>query len=178
MKMQVVWARTMLAMLLLAVSACGAETDSKGKFQASLDLNDDASAADVGLPAYPGSKPFKEADDSSSGANVGLSTSLFGFKVVALKLQSADKPERVAAFYRDALSKYGAVLECRDDAAIRADTSRSDDALTCDSNDYGKHTVVYKVGTKQNQRLVAIKPLGDGSQFNLVHIDVRDDAKH
>src|SRR6185369_4952486 len=109
--------RVVVAMLSLAVGACGAgETHSDGELEVGLRLSDEATAADAGLPTYPGSKPYKDDEDSSSAANLGLSTPLFRFKVVAMDLQTADEPERVARFYRQALSKYGSVLECSDAA--------------------------------------------------------------
>src|SRR5689334_10174429 len=104
-----------IVVLAFVASACSAgDSSSAHQLDMSLNLRDEAKAQDVGLPAYPGAKPYTEGDDSSSGANLGLETPWFGFKVVALKLETRDDPKRVAAFYRDALSKYGHVLECTD----------------------------------------------------------------
>jgi hypothetical protein len=161
-------------MLLFGVGACSADDSvSSNGIEASLRVNVEATAKDVGLPAYPGSKSYKEPGESSSGANIGLSTSLFGFKVAAVKLQSADKPEQVAAFYRKALSKYGDLLDCTDSAATRK-TATSNDGLKCEPGDSDEQRIVYKVGTEKNQRVVAIKPHGKGAQFDLVHVNVRD----
>jgi hypothetical protein len=160
-----------VALLLFGVGACSAEDSGSGHgIEASLKINDEATAADVGLPTYPGAKLYKEHGDSSSGANIGVSTSVFGLKVAAVKLQSADEPERVARFYRKALSKYGNVLDCSDAAA----KTSADDGLKCEAGDSDGHSQVYKVGTKNNQRIVAIKPHGKGSQFDLVYVNVRD----
>jgi hypothetical protein len=171
----------LVVMLSLVAGVCGAaETDSQGGLDVGIKVSDEATAADAGLPTYPGSKPYKDADQSSSGANIGLSTPLFGLKVVAMNLETPDKPERVAAFYRKALSKYGNVLECRD-AADQEEKSKSGDAsndeLVCDADDPGTNSVVYKVGSEDNQRIVAIKPHGSGTRFSLVHVDKRDKAK-
>ena len=176
MNVHVACGRVVGVMLFLALGACSAgETDSAGGLE--LRFNDEAAAADVGLPAYPGSKPYKEDDQSSSAANVRLSTSLFGLKVVGVNLETSDKPEKVGAFYRQALAKYGNVLECSDEAE-RSMNSKPDaeggDELECESDDPGANSVVYKVGTEENQRIVAIKPHGDGARFSLVHLDVRD----
>jgi hypothetical protein len=165
--------------LSLAVGACAkGEAGSGGDIEVGLKLSDTATAADVGLPAYPGSKPYVESGDSSSAANLGLNTPLFGFKVVALKLQVAAAPDRVAAFYRQALSKYGKVLDCSAgvDAPRKSKADTEDDAeLTCDADE--TDDLVFKAGTENNQRIVAIKPYGTGTQFNLVHVDVRGDSK-
>lgn len=168
-------ARTLaVAVLLFGVGACSADDSaSSGGIEASLRLDDEATAKDVGLPTYPGAKLYKEPGESSSGANIGLSTSQFGFKVAAVKLQSADKPEQVARFYRKALSKYGDLLDCSDGAATSGKTTASE-GLKCDPSDSDGHSHVYKVGTKKNQRIVAIKPHGQGAQFDLVYVNVRD----
>lgn len=178
MKARVAYSGIAVALLSLAVSGCGAsENGANGGL--ALRVSEEANAADAGLPAYPGAKPYKEKDESSSAANLGISTPLFGLKVVAMNLETGDDPERVAKFYRQALSKYGNVLECTDTAdRTRKSRSRDDDAddeLECDFDDPGSHSVVYKVGTEKNQRIVAIKPHGNGTRFSLVHVDVRGD---
>jgi hypothetical protein len=172
MKMRGMCSRLAVAMLSLAAGACSAgDSDSKG-VEGHFILSETATAADAGLPAYPGSKAFTDDDDSNSAANIALSTSLFGFKVVAMNLESADKPERVAAFYRQALSKYGTVLECSD-SADAAKQPEATGVLKCESDERESHSIVYKVGTDENQRIVAIKPHGSGTRFDLVHFDIR-----
>jgi hypothetical protein len=54
---------------------------------------------DTGLALYPGAQPKKDMKDDS-GANVDISSSFFGVKVVALKFQSNDAPDKVLSFYR------------------------------------------------------------------------------
>jgi hypothetical protein len=95
---------------------------------------------------------------------------VFGLKVTAVKLESGDEPEQVARFYRKALSKYGDVLDCSESAAKAAASG----GLKCEASDSDGHSQVYKVGTEKNQRIVAIKPHGKGSRFDLVHVNVRD----
>jgi hypothetical protein len=163
---------------LLAAAACTADDADSGGI--GIRINDEAAAKDAGLPHYPGSTPYKDDDDSSSGANIRLSTASFGFKVVALNLQTPDKPERVAAFYRKALSKYGRVLDCSDGASKDAKSepsSRDDNELGCDDDDGGSHSIVYKVGTEDDQRVVGIKPHGAGARFSLAHVQTRGEKK-
>lgn len=175
MKMQLRVTRIVAAATLsLAVGACGAGEGGPGEL--GLKISEEATPRSVGLPAYPGSKPYK-GDDDSSAADIGISTPLFGLKVVAVELEAPDEPEKVAAFYRKALAKYGEVVECidGDDAAAANERSDSSDQLTCDPDEAGSNSVVYKVGTEKNQRVVAIKPLGQGTQFSLVHVNIRGD---
>jgi hypothetical protein len=155
--------------LFFALSACDA--DPKGQLAADFHITDEVASKDLGLPRYAGSKPYRDDDEDSSAANIGLSTPLFGFRVVAMKLETSDRPEQVAAFYKQAMAQYGSVLEC----SQRNGKSSSDkEALSCDSDDAGKHKIVYKVGTEDNQRIVAIEPHGTGTRFSLVRLDMRD----
>lgn len=161
-----------VAMLSLTAAACNAGDSGQNGLEARFRVSEAAAAADIGMPVYPGSKPYKDEDDSSSGANIGISTSLFGFKIVAMKLEATDTPEEVALFYREVLSKYGDVIECKEGAEGRNKSYQGD--LECDADESEEH-LVYKVGTEKHQRIVAIQPHGNGTRFNLVHLDVRDE---
>jgi hypothetical protein len=172
--------RVFAALLLLALGGCGAREDGSGEIELGLKATDKATAEAAGLPAYPGSKPYKDDDDDANAVDFGISTPLFGLKVVAMELETSDKPERVAAFYQKALSKYGNVLECShvEDSKRKSERSADSDELTCDSDEPGTHDVVYKVGTEKNQRIVAIEPHGSGTRFSLVHVNVSEDDEH
>jgi len=177
MKVPAACVQTLVAMLALSVTACGTgEDDAKDKFGMGFIIGG-ASPADVGLPTYPGAKPYTESDkDSSSSADIDINTPLFGLKVVAMKLETGDEPEKVAAFYKRALSQYGRVLECVDGESAATKTRRDandSEELTCDQNEPEADEVVYKAGTDSNQRIVAIKPHRGGSRFSLVHVDMR-----
>lgn len=163
------------ALLSLSVGACGAGEGGSDGLNLGLKVSEEGTAQGVGLPAYPGSKPYKDGDDSNA-ADVGISTPWLGLKVVAVELQTPDDPEKVADFYRDALAEYGEVLDCSNNRDSRSRAVGDDtDELTCESDDFGSHNIVYKVGTKNNQRIVAIGPHGSGTQYNLVYLNVRDD---
>jgi hypothetical protein len=167
------------AMLTLTVAACGADESGRGDLDLGFSVTDEATARDVGLPTYPGSKPYKDDDDDSGAARIGISTPLFGLKVAAVELETTDQPQKVATFYKKALSKYGKVLECSEgDVEIESlSTSAGEGDLKCDAGNPEEHSVVYKVGTEANQRIVAIKPHGSGTQFSLVHVDTRDESE-
>ncbi|HEX6504573.1 MAG TPA: hypothetical protein VF011_15140, partial [Terriglobales bacterium] len=83
-------------------------------------------------------------------------------------------------FYTGQLKKYGKVLECHSSwkgghATINRSGSKPKE-LKCDE-DSGDSTEL-KVGTEDNQHIVAIKPQGKGSKFALVfvHIHGKDDT--
>jgi hypothetical protein len=146
-----------------------------------LHVSKGADVRDTGLPVYPGARrKQKDEDGSSNGANVNVSSSLFGLKVVAVEYLSDDSPEKIIAYYTDQLKKYGTVLEChtnknRAGANIDPDDdSRESKPLKCDGDNHGK-VIELKVGTRQNQHIVSIRPAdsGQGSDFGLVYVQVR-----
>jgi hypothetical protein len=133
-----------------------------------------ANAADVGLAVYPGARlKQKDHDGSDKSANVNISGFGFGLKVVALEYESDDSPAKLIAFYRDQLKKYGNnVLECHTthldvNTDMKGEDSTSHE-LTCEGA--SGSDVELKVGTKENQHIVAVEPDGKGSSFSLVYV--------
>src|SRR5206468_713167 len=109
---------TLPAMIALAVllSGCSIHEDKSGDSKrvdidtpvGGLHVSKEADVRDIGLPIYPGARvKEKEADGQEKSANVNISSSFFGLKVVAIEYQSDDSPDKVIAFYRDHLKKYG-----------------------------------------------------------------------
>lgn len=131
-----------------------------------------ADAADVGIVVYPGARLKQEdSNGSDKSANVNISGFGFGLKVVALEYQSDDSPDKLVAYYKDQLKKYGTVLECHTSHFNLNTGHASDhhsDELTCEG-DRGSN-VELKVGTKENQHIVAVEPDGKGSSFSLVYV--------
>ncbi|PYX25048.1 MAG: hypothetical protein DMG82_06375 [Acidobacteria bacterium] len=153
-----------------------------------IHVSQDANPRDTGLATYPGARPKeKSSQHDGNNANVNISSGFFGIKVVAIEFVSDDPPEKVAAFYRDQLKKYGAVLECHTDnphqdaGDVDVDLGKDDKAkskkLTCE-HDSGK-SLELKVGTKDNQHVVSISPQdkGKGTDFALVFVQARGSSK-
>ena len=166
-----------LVLLALALPLCAQEHD-KGF---SLSASQEASAKDIGLPLYPGAKPHQDNNDDSSAVQLGFSGGDSGFHLAVAKFESADAPDKVAAFYRQALAKYGKVLDCSASAkpAGGEQAAAPKGQLTCDS-DWGKAgEFVYKAGTREKQHVVGVQPEGNHSTFQLVYLMQRgvDDKK-
>ena len=150
-----------------------------------IHLNKDASAQDTGLPVYPGAKTKnKDSGHDDNNANVNISSSFFGLKVVAIEYMTDDPPDKVAAYYKDQLKKYGAILEChttdKHNDAGDVDVSIGDDKDKKLSCEHGSGpTLELKVGTKDNQHIVSISPndKGKGSNFALVFVQTRGGNK-
>ena len=137
-----------------------------------IHVNGGADVRDTGLPVYAGAR-LKKKDDSGDekSANVNISTSAFGVKVVAVEYESDEAPNKLIVYYKSALKKYGNVLECHTEGGHDNYEGDSDE-LKCEGNNRGS-TVELKVGTKSNQHLVEIKPQGKGSDFALVYVRTR-----
>jgi hypothetical protein len=171
-----------LAVVLLSGCSVNVKKESNGQDK-QVDINTPmggihvskgADVADTGLAVYPGArlKPEESGHDDKS-ANVSISGFGYGLKVVALEYESDDAPEKILAFYRDQLKKYGSVLECHTSGHFNmnmkySDKSSESHALTCDSSS-GKN-VELKVGTDENQHIVAVESEGKGSSFSLVYV--------
>jgi len=148
-----------------------------------------ADVRDTGLPVYPGARQ-KDTDKAGEekSANVRISSGFFGLKVVAIEYLSDDPPEKVVAYYKDQLKKYGTILEChtsdRHNDAGDVDVNIGDDhdkkesqKLTCEHN--SGTTIELKVGTKDNQHLVSVSPQdkGKGTDFALVFVQTHGGDK-
>src|SRR5438874_6204454 len=103
-----------------------------------------ADVRDTGLPVYPGATAKeKDNSDGEKSANVVISTSAFGLKVVAVEYETRDAPSKVVGFYKDQLKKYGNVLECHTDKHDYTHSGHSDkdsEELKCEGNNQGKTT--------------------------------------
>ena len=170
---------TLCGTLCICLGLRAQEKPEKGDQGAGIYFNAEANGKDVGLPIYPGARPHKDKDEDKPSAKFGLWGGSFAFKLAVVKLESNDSPQKVAAFYKKALAKYGMVLDCSDASSqtSQKDENESSKKLTCegDKPDPGKMT--FKSGTKEKQHVVGIEPNGSGSAFQLVYIESPDSDK-
>lgn len=168
---------TLSASLLLLGAACTVQKQGEGenknvKIETPLGgLKVDTAGVnpnDVGLAIYPGARLKPEHGGDHTSANVNISSSLFGVKVVALNYASDDPPEKLIDFYKKELAKYGEVLECKNGVHEDGDQIRCNDKP---GHDRDKTELV--VGTKERQHIVSVKPDGKGAQFALVYVQTR-----
>jgi hypothetical protein len=165
----------LLAAALTAAPARAA--DGETGFSAGFQVTKSASAQDMGLPVYPGSvpRPKEGKDGDDSAATVGMHWgSLFGLTVQVLKFRSAGPVADVAGYYRDALARHGAVLDCSHGVPRAPAPPKGDDTtLRCDSDGAKPGEFVFKTGTQRHQRVVAVRPAPQGADFDLVRVEVR-----
>jgi len=142
-------------------------------------LSKEASAKDIGLPFYPGSKPHKDESSDSPAVRMGLWGGGSGFKLAVAKRETDDSPDKVAAFYKKALAKYGKVLDCSNPSP-QPDAKKDDSShtLTCGDDKPEKGGMLFKSGTKEVQHIAAIQPHGRGALFHLVSLAAWDTDSH
>jgi len=146
---------------------------------------DTTTAADLGLPAYPGAQLMKDNDEHKS-ADVHMGFGEWELRVRAVSYETPDKKDQVVAFYKKALSRYGDVIVCQGNTPVGTPTATSE-GLTCaddkdntttvqiDRNDYGtsKDSLELKAGSKRHQHIVGFEAPGNGqTRFALVALDL------
>lgn len=171
---------TILSVLLLPACSLNVKKEKNGEEKqvdistpvGGIHVSKNADAQDVGIAVYPGARlKQQDSDGGDKSANVNISGFGFGLKVVALEYESNDAPEKLVAYYKDQLKKYGSVLECHTshfNLNMGHGSDHHSDELTCEG-DRGNN-VELKVGTKENQHIVAVEPDGKGSSFSLVYV--------
>jgi hypothetical protein len=145
---------------------------------------DQTSAADLGLPPYPGAQQIK-GDDKHKSADVHLGFGEWELRVRAVSYGTADSEDKVTAFYKKALGRYGDVITCQGHSAVGTPAVTSQ-GLTCsddgnsanvkiDHKDYGtdENSLELKAGSKRHQHIVGFESPKDGqTRFALVALDL------
>jgi hypothetical protein len=144
---------------------------------------DQTTAADLGLPLYPGAEAIT-GDDQHKSADVHLGFGEWHLRVRAVSYSSADPQDKVTAFYKKALGRYGDVITCQGNTPVGTPTSTAE-GLTCaddknpkvqiDRGDYGtnKHSLELKAGSKRHQHVVGFEePKNGKTRFALVALDL------
>ena len=202
------------AVLLLAaanMTGCRIDTDKHGDGDnvkiatpfggMSVKTNQTDTLAGIGLPPYPGAvlvkKQKEDNKDEDGAADVNISFGSFQLKVKAASYRTPDSPEKVLAFYKKALGRFGNVIQCEDKRPVGTPTHTAE-GLTCDddknvqSGDGNLHlsgkTVQIngtgsdkdtkfqlKAGSKKHQHIVDINPEGSATKFGLVLLDLPTD---
>lgn len=148
---------------------------------------DQVSAADIGLPIYPGAQTVSK-DGKHKSADVHMGFGEWELRVKAASYSSSDSEDKVTDFYRKALGRYGNVITCNDDKPVGTPTSTSE-GLTCSEsghanvqiNDHGEsygysgshNGFQLKAGSKRHQHIVGFEGSHPGeTRFELVVLDL------
>lgn len=146
----------------------------------SVKTNEQVVEGGVGLAVYPGAVLEKKDKGHDNGAaDVNMSFGGFHLGVKALSYLSNDTPEKVTAFYRKDMARYGAVILCRDNRAV-GKPDRTQDGLACD-DDNNSHVHIHdddskgdelKAGSKLHQHIVGVDANGAGTKIGLIALDL------
>jgi len=146
---------------------------------------DETSAADLGLPVYPGADIVKDKDNDKS-ADIHMGFGEWELRVKVVNYSAPDSQDKVVAFYKKALTRYGDVIACQGNTPVGTPTVTSE-GLTCaddkgntntvqiDRGDYGtgKDSFELKAGSKRHQHIVGFESSAPGhTRFALVALDL------
>jgi len=155
--------------------------------------NDNVNTSGLGITPYPGAqivkKHDKDGNDNTGAADVNMSFGSFHLGVKAVSYTTPDNQEKVLAFYKNDLKRYGEVLECEGSRTIGA-PARTSQGLTCSD---GAHVhghvswnsdedsvssdskIELRTGSKQHRHIVAIEPHDGATKIGLVALDLPTD---
>src|SRR5438874_3286378 len=172
---------------LVIVAGCSVNVKDKDKYgekrvdirtpMGDIHVNEQPDIRETGLSLYAGARPAaKDNGEDKKSANVNISGMGFALKVVAAEFQSDDSPEKVIAYYNKELQRFGKPIQCHgrwNGGDVNTDFHGKDKdgnkAVSCRDNGGGE-SVELKVGTEENQHVVAVKPEGKGTRFALVYV--------
>jgi hypothetical protein len=142
---------------------------------------DQTTAADLGLPVYPGAVLVR-GDDSHKSADVHVGFGEWQLRVRAVSYGTPDKQDQVVEFYKKALGRYGNVITCKDEMPVGTPTVTTE-GLSCDNDKdvnvdsgnfhTGDRNLQLKAGSRRHQHVVGFEDPADGqTRFALVAVDL------
>jgi hypothetical protein len=148
---------------------------------------DQTTAADLGLPVYPGAQVVADSDKDKS-ADIRMGFGEWQMRIKVVNYSTPDSEDKVTAFYKKALTRYGDVISCQDNSPVGEPTKTSE-GLTCDDkngsnlqvNDhgtsYGYHSgsngFELKAGSTRHQHVVGFQSSAPSqTRFALVALDL------
>lgn len=149
---------------------------------------DQVTASDLGLPVYPGAQ-LVTGDNDHKSADVHMGFGEWQMRVRAVTYSTPDSPEKVTAFYKKALGRYGDVLTCQNKSPVGNPTITAE-GLTCsdggnknfkfNGQDFSRADgIQLKAGSKRRQHLVSFDSPQDGNtRFVLVSLELPVDLDH
>lgn len=133
-------------------------------------------AADVGLPVYPGAviAPDKDGDKS---ADVHMGFGQWQLRVKVVNYESADPQDKVVAFYKNALGRYGTVIECQGDKPVGS-PDVTQEGLGCTGKTQVGHVNIsdnlsLRAGSQHHQHIFSIEKNGSSAtRFALIELQL------
>ena len=174
---------------LFSAAGCHVDTDKHGDSKnvnistpfggLHVRTNDAAALENIGLAAYPGATPVAKNKDQDS-ADVDMHFGSFQLRVKAATYHTDDPMDKVEAFYRNDMKRFGDVIACRGNKTV-GEPDHTMAGLTCqdtnhkhisvgDSDDHNEFHL--KAGSPHHQHIVGLQPDHGGTKFALVALDL------
>lgn len=148
---------------------------------------DQVTAADIGLPVYPGAQAVSN-DGKHKSADIHMGFGEWELRVKAASFSTSDSEDKVTEFYRKALARYGEVIACNDNQPVGTPTTTSD-GLSCAEDGHANVSInahgenygyqpghkgyQLKAGSKRHQHIVGFEGSHPGeTRFELVALDL------
>ena len=148
---------------------------------------DQVTAADIGLPVYPGAQAISK-DGKHKSADVHMGFGEWELRIKAASFSTPDSEDKVSDFYRKALGRYGDVITCNNNTPVGTPTATSE-GLTCAEDGHanvnidshgenygyqpGHKGYQLKAGSKRHQHIVGFEGSRPGeTRFELVVLDL------
>lgn len=143
---------------------------------------DQTTAADLGLPVYPGATVVRDNDNHKS-ADVHLGFGEWELRVRTVSYETSDSEDKVTAFYKKALGRYGDVITCRGDSPVGTPAATSEGLICADDkkggnvkisrDENGRESIELKAGSKRHQHIMGFEGSKDRqTRFALVALDL------
>ena len=155
--------------------------------------SDQTSAADLGLPVYPGAQIAPDGDGDKS-ADVHLGFGPWQMHVRVVTYIAPDPQDKVLTFYKSAMGRFGTVLECEGNHAVGT-TTVTTEGLTCREDSHSHVNIngsgninaddsglSLRAGSRHHQHILAFKTTANGTKYALIELELpasgSDDAKN
>jgi hypothetical protein len=186
--------QTLAALLLLTLLAgCHVTSNKNGKDNdvdvkspfgsMHIKTDDTVDMGAIGLSVYPGSSTWKDdADEAknhdSHSADINMSFGDFHLGVKAAALRSSDSTDKILAFYRKDMARYGDVIECQGTTVIGT-PKRTAQGLTCNTDENHNHIEIsetgkleLRAGSEQHMHIVEVQSKDGAEKIGLIALDL------
>lgn len=184
---------------LIALAGCRIDTHKGENGKDNVDIStpfasmhvktdDQASGAQTGLTPYPGATMVKKDKDDNGAEDISMNFGEFKLGVHAVELQTSDPEDKVLAFYKKDMGRYGAVLTCKGNTAVGTPV-RTGDGLTCGTDRHefgmGSHSggderdhLELRAGSETHQHIVGVHTEDGATRIGLVALDLPSGMHH
>lgn len=185
---KVLAAAVVLTLTAGAVCGCRVSSNKDGKDNVeinspfgnmSVKTNEAADTSAIGITVYPGATPWKDDKSDKDSANVNMNFGDFHLGVKAASFRTNDPVDKVIAFYRSDLAKFGDVLTCKGNTTV-GKPERTSQGLTCSDDDKGSgHVNVdlsndteLRAGSPTHQHIVGVASKDGSTKIALVALEL------